>query len=137
MKPFIKSLFITLALLPAVALAGSKSTGADQYEFKAQPVMNTRIDLTIEIVPTIGQLRNIAIRKYHVMPEIANQMLGFSAWSPQNNKCTIYILNPAQIYMPEQMGHELMHCAYGNWHSDFLPARPSVRYQRLIKTGEL
>lgn len=31
-------------------------------------------------------------------------------------ECTIYTKNPEWIYEPEFVGHELLHCFYGNWH---------------------
>ena len=34
----------------------------------------------------------------------------------RGDECTVYIKDPDWIYEPEFIGHELLHCFYGNWH---------------------
>ena len=35
---------------------------------------------------------------------------------PKGDECTVWIKDPEWIYEPEFIGHELLHCFYGNWH---------------------
>jgi hypothetical protein len=43
--------------------------------------------------------------------------LAFSALDPRSNRCTIHMLTPTKRYRPELVGHEIMHCRFGNFHS--------------------
>lgn len=42
------------------------------------------------------------------------EMFGFTVISTQ--ACTVNIVDPAIVHRPEEMGHEIDHCLYGNWH---------------------
>jgi len=41
----------------------------------------------------------------------------FSTFNKNTNVCTIHIIKPSFRYLPEHIGHELIHCVYGKWHS--------------------
>ena len=34
------------------------------------------------------------------------------------NTCTMHIMDPRVKYQPEYVGHEFLHCMYGQWHTD-------------------
>lgn len=121
-----------IAATPAIAM-----NGFDNYSFRGGEQMNEQISLQVIVLPNAFALREIAKNKYHFPREEAGHLLAFSVWSPDNNRCKIYIIDPHTLYMPEQYGHELMHCAYGNWHGDYESVNPNSRYKKYFADGSL
>jgi hypothetical protein len=50
--------------------------------------------------------------------EVPNELLGFSVWSPQDNKCEVYHVTPKYTddIRTKTLGHEVAHCIYGSFH---------------------
>lgn len=112
-KRFTNKIISALALVSISTAAVAATKGLDGYEFYKGEFHKTQIDLTVVEVKDSTELRTMARKMGANLPPDTG---AFSAWSPDNNKCVIYIITPTRKYMPEQMGHELMHCMYGRWH---------------------
>jgi hypothetical protein len=109
-----KKLTLTLLLLLA-ACNQPHNTGKDQYEFQRKEVFNSHLNINIVEHPTLKDLQAAGnARKATTTDTVLVQ-----AWSVIDNKgnCTIHIVDPQVKYAPEFIGHELVHCIYGRFHS--------------------
>jgi hypothetical protein len=45
-------------------------------------------------------------------------LIGQAVWSPDDNKCVIYALQPRTVddSNTKTLGHEMLHCIYGTYH---------------------
>ena len=115
-----------LALIPIVLLAGCATTSAhkaaDEYSFEKGSFTHTDITLKVVLVPnqlemtTLLKERSLKSNMVYNNISVGKQVFAFSAFSPSNNTCTIYMIDPKVDYQPERIGHELVHCIYGDWH---------------------
>lgn len=55
-----------------------------------------------------------AIQKYN--PKDLQWVAGLSVFSPDDNRCDIYVLKIRKESDLDTWGHELAHCKYGRWH---------------------
>lgn len=85
------------------------------YVFQQKTFTKNNIDLYIVTVSSVSELRMIGRKKFKT--NLPADSAAFSVWSIEDNKCTIYIVDPRKRYLPEQIGHEIMHCMYGKWHN--------------------
>lgn len=85
---------------------------SDGYYFEQGDMQRTKMTLTIELYPSEEALRASS-------PEFANfpELVAKSTWMTQTPVCTIKMVDPAKLYEPEFIGHELVHCIYGRWHN--------------------
>jgi len=44
------------------------------------------------------------------------KIAGFTYWNEEKGTCRIYVKDPAWIYEPEYIGHEVAHCIWGRFH---------------------
>lgn len=110
----LKLIVVALAtFLSNVALAGTPTKGADQYFFEKKEFERQTVEVTFVIFKNRGELIKYTRANGIYMP---NDVASVSTISKANNKCTIYTIDPSSKYIPEQYGHELMHCLYGRWH---------------------
>lgn len=94
-----------------------KMPGADGYAFTTPAKFdNKNLKTTIVQYDTLDQLRKIY--KEHPLSdeEKANNIMAFT--EEGSNECTVHIISPFISYEPEYIGHELLHCIYGNFHED-------------------
>lgn len=123
MLNFIKSIVIPSIVggLIGVSIASltscnqQPSPAADGYTFgKKEYEMN---NVQIEIVAHKTQKEMIkALNERNVKnPE---EIAAFSVLRPPYDKCTIHIIDPNVEYAPEFVGHEFLHCVYGQWHTN-------------------
>lgn len=70
------------------------------------------------IVYNSGKELRDAARDAHIgAGNIVRNMKAFSQMPLNpNGVCTIHILNPKTNDVKTDLGHEIMHCAYGRWH---------------------
>ena len=105
--------YIVMSLLlcmPAVA----QERASDGYRFRGDPPpIRLEFNTVVKEYDTPEELSR-AIREFGFTALKAKDIHAFAA--VQGNTCTIHIIKPAKDYMPEHIGHELVHCIYGNWH---------------------
>ena len=106
--------YIVMSLLLCVCAPAVAQIKSDGYEFKGNPPI-LRSEFTTVIVQhdSLDSL-NKAAKKYYGTR--SRQVHAFNIYNLDKNICTIHIIKPAKDYMPEHIGHELVHCIYGNWH---------------------
>lgn len=87
--------------------------GADGYVFLIKHYTNTKPKINIIVYPHREALR-VAARKQ----KLGENTLAFVMRDTQDNKktCNIHIVDPFYSYEPEIVGHEFLHCVYGQWH---------------------
>jgi hypothetical protein len=121
-----KMLFLFLGILSAVFLMSScewkpaNKKGKDGYYFEQSQWVRTEFPVEIVLVQSRKEMKEeISKRMSSVDGKIkAEDVAAFAVVSPTNTKCVLYILDPKVHYEPEFIGHELVHCIYGSWHSE-------------------
>jgi len=120
-----KKLFVALAVLlsiwiPSVSVA-SPNEGVDGYTFLRKTI--ERKDVRIIIVTYKSYIELEAAVRSHIGADPkysaikAHRVQAFSVLEkPNYDVCTIHMIDPAISYDPEYIGHELMHCVYGEFH---------------------
>jgi hypothetical protein len=106
-----KKLAIGLALLLS-ACNNTKPQGADGYTFGTKQYQQNNVQITVVTYSSEQELQKAATRYK------TNNIAAFSVLTPPFDKCTIHMIDPAVSYQPEFVGHEFLHCVYGQWHTD-------------------
>jgi hypothetical protein len=104
-------LFLTVIL---ASCTPSSNTGADGYQFGEAQFEKTSIQVNVVTYQTKAQFDDAA-KKYGVASE---ELAAFSVLRPPFDQCTIHMIDPRTKYQPEFTGHELLHCVYGQWHTN-------------------
>lgn len=99
-----------LILLASLLLASCNTEAADGYDFKPP---QARIEREIKVV-LHPNLVSVAKAKPGQPLAADRELFGFAVINSKT--CTIHAVDPAKSYHPEQLGHELTHCLYGDWH---------------------
>ena len=104
--------YIIMSLL--FCMPAAAQTASDGYRFIGDPPpIRLQFNTVVIEYDTPEELSN-AIREFGFAARKAKNIHAFAA--VQGNTCTIHIVKPAKDYMPEHIGHEIVHCIYGNWH---------------------
>ena len=103
-----------LAALAALALAACQQQGADGYAFERGEFDRNEIAVTVVEHPSLADLRADAARRG--VRDGNREIMAFGLVSTDRPACEIHIVDPAQDYRPEWIGHELTHCIRGRWH---------------------
>lgn len=100
------------AALLALLLAGCDAGSADGYRFERKEWERAPSTVTIVTHPTLAHLRAAA------PPDaVAGEGRENMAWSViRGAQCEVHIVDPGKDWMPEWLGHEVAHCAWGRWH---------------------
>lgn len=107
---------IIVGLLSLLAACGStKPEAADGYRFGTAQYEQNNIQIQVVTYSTEQDLQKAA-SKYKV--ESAANIAAFSVLRPPFNTCTIHMIDPSVSYQPEFIGHEFLHCVYGQWHTN-------------------
>jgi hypothetical protein len=105
-----KSVIMAFALL---LVSCGPSQSSDGYYFESVDMPNTHRQITIITHPSLIDFSN-EIQKRHIKRD--GEVFGFSVINPIKNSCEVHIVDPALRYKPEELGHEITHCLYGNFH---------------------
>lgn len=110
-----KIFFLATALLamtssPAYA-SNKKFEGMDGYEFSDPKDPRSTITVTVKVYPDYKSVRE-AVMALGV--KAVPKVWAFSV--VKGNTCTIHMIDPNKDYRPELIGHEYLHCVYGQWH---------------------
>jgi hypothetical protein len=107
-----KYLFLILLIL----ISGcdvSPNTGADGYKFGKKQYTQTNLNVNIVIYPDKNSFNRELLRR-----GLKSDVAAFSIiYKNDPSKCTVHILDPSVKYEPEFIGHEFLHCVYGQWHT--------------------
>lgn len=125
MKRYIASIAIAaVAIVGAAAPAQAKRgwRGYDGYQFETKEFTHLAPTIRFVVHPTLRDLRDAAYG--HSGREDPNAVFGFSEVMPSANLCIVHIVDPEVMYRPEQIGHEVAHCVFGEWHPEFTRKGP-------------
>lgn len=118
MKKAIRALIAPVAMFAAAissAPADAQKRGTDDYRFEQKEWEILEFTTKLVVHPDLASL-NDAAERLGVHPDLGNQFASFMVMNKTRKICTIHVLDPRVRYLPERGGHELMHCAYGNFH---------------------
>ena len=103
-------------LCSAILLAGcnNNAPGADDYYFGTKQYQKDSVQVDIVTYESSAKLQRIAKDRYGVN---SSTLVAFSILRPPFDRCTIHMVDPEVNYQPEFVGHEFLHCAYGQWHT--------------------
>lgn len=113
----LKKLFTTALLAFAFALTScdtGSNTGADGYQFGKAQYERQQVQVNIITYQKQSDLLKEAAMHGATSPTI----VAFSVLRPPFDTCTIHMIDPRVRYEPEFVGHEFLHCAYGQWHTN-------------------
>lgn len=89
--------------------------GKDGYYFEEPSLFMPEFSIKVEMFDNEKDISKEYERK---TGEYApRNLVAFAIVSANTFECTIYIIDPQKKYMPEFIGHELVHCLYGEWHN--------------------
>ena len=88
--------------------------GADGYVFASKQYEQNPVTVNVVTYKTQKDLYNAAKARGADYPKI----VAFSVLTPQRDTCTIHMIDPTVSYQPEYVGHEFLHCTYGQWHKN-------------------
>ena len=106
-----------LLVLPLLFLLASceNKIGNDGYKFGEKQYEQTPVSVSIVTYKTEKDLQAAARARG------ANNegIVAFSVLRANDpSTCTIHMIDPAVKYQPEFVGHEFLHCVYGQWHTN-------------------
>lgn len=121
-----KNIFLTLALMFSVVCAPTSSSAADRgsdgYYFLRKSVDRKEIRVKIVTYSTVYALQEAL--KAHMGDDAkyrsvrTSRTVAFSVLElPDYDVCTIHMVDPEKVYQPDLIGHEFLHCVYGQWHN--------------------
>lgn len=106
-----------LLVLPLLFLLAScdNKVGNDGYKFGQKQYDQTPIAVNVVTYKTEKEIRTAAAARGAKNEGIVAFTV-LRAGDPAT--CTIHMIDPAVKYQPEFVGHEFLHCVYGQWHTN-------------------
>lgn len=113
MKKIITILAITAMLLSCGK--AQKNIGADDYYFEQETFTRLENHVTVVLVKDQAEMAKLLAEQGRSVVS-GREVAAFSVLSMMDSSCTIYMIDPKISYQPEFIGHEFVHCLYGEWH---------------------
>ena len=125
MSSFIKTIvipacigaFVVVAFNSLTSCTDQKPAGRDGYQFGTKQYELNNVQVEIKTYRSSSELQAAAKRADKTLTN-PGDIVAFSVIRPPSNICTIHMVDPAVSYEPEFVGHEFLHCIYGQWHTD-------------------
>lgn len=89
--------------------------GADGYIFHEKQFEKSTVQINVVTYKSQADLQRALGNRAGVD---ASNVVAFSVLRPPFDNCTIHMVDPAVSYQPEFVGHEMLHCVYGQWHKN-------------------
>lgn len=108
---------LPLLFLPLLLLfsCNQPNVGKDDYQFGEKQYENDSV--TVDVVTY--QKRSNLLREAKKHGVVDPKLVAFTLLNGKDQtKCTVHIMDPTVSYTPEFVGHEFLHCLYGQWHTD-------------------
>lgn len=108
--------FLVIAFNSLTSCSEQRPVARDGYRFGTKQYELNNVQVEIKTYSSARELQAAAVRadKTLTNPE---GIVAFSVISPPSNNCTIHMVDPSVSYEPEFVGHEFLHCVYGQWHT--------------------
>lgn len=121
MKNIFLALLVLLSTMWIPCTSYARGIGADGYRFSTKSIERKEVRIKIVTYKTYDALEK-ALKshlgndpKYSAIK--ASRVEAFSILElPEYDVCTIHMIDPEVSYEPEYVGHEMLHCIYGQWH---------------------
>ena len=110
---FKKVSLVALLLLTSCNPAPQK--GADGYRFGEKQYEKFTVQINIVTYKSQTDLQKALGNRADVA---SKDVIAFSELKPPFDTCTIHMVDPKVTYQPEFVGHEMLHCVYGQWHTN-------------------
>ena len=107
-----KKIAIALMLLLASCDKGP-TPGKDGYTFGTKQYERSSVQVNVVTYKTQKEYNAVLAEKK--LPETT---VAFTVLRPPFDACTIHMIDPNIKYQPEYVGHEFLHCVYGQWHTN-------------------
>jgi hypothetical protein len=109
----IGSSLLVLAIILVYHVAPTSKKSKDGYYFEEStffmPEFKTKIIMFNDAEELIKEFEKTG-------KNTPKGLAAFAVIRPNKMECDIYIIDPKKSYVPEFIGHELVHCLYGEWH---------------------
>ena len=117
---FIGAVSITAVLFSLVSCDNpSNQKGLDGYYFEKETFTRTEFPVQVILVKDAAAITAEIRKRNNIQGTVEpKNVAAFSVIRLNDNKCTIYMIDPKNKYEPEFIGHEFVHCIYGVWHSE-------------------
>lgn len=109
--------FLVIAFNSLSSCTDTKPTGKDGYKFGSKQYELNDVQVEVKTYQTYRALQKAAVDSDKTLKD-AKDIAAFSVINPSSNTCTIHMIDPTVNYEPEFVGHEFLHCVYGQWHTD-------------------
>lgn len=97
----------------------TKQKGKDGYYFEKETFTRTSFPVEVVLVKDSAAITAEIKKRKNIQGTVdPKNVAAFSVVRLNDPKCTIYMIDPKNKYEPEFIGHELVHCIYGVWHSE-------------------
>jgi len=97
----------------------SSQKGLDGYYFEKETFTRTEFPVQVILVKDAAAITAEIRKRNNIQGTVEpKNVAAFSVIRLNDNKCTIYMIDPKNKYEPEFIGHEFVHCIYGVWHSE-------------------
>lgn len=107
-----KRVFAIVGMLLVVSCNNGPNKGKDGYIFSNKQYEQSPVTVSIATYKSQEQLYQVAKSKGANYPNV----VAFSVLTTKKDTCTIHMIDPSVRYEPEFVGHEFLHCVYGQWH---------------------
>ena len=107
--------FMLIGLLASCGKSPS-NVGKDGYYFEKETLTRTDLQIHVVLVKDQTEMTKLLADHGRIVGD-GSVVAAFSTYSQVEPKCTIYMIDPKLSYQPEYIGHEFVHCVYGNWHT--------------------
>lgn len=88
--------------------------GVDGYHIETTTFERTNFPVEVVLVKSQEELK--AEFKKRSPKSDPRNLAAFAVIRPNDPRCTIYMVDPKVRYEPQYIGHEFVHCMYGDWH---------------------
>jgi hypothetical protein len=109
----LKKTTMALVLLLLSSCDSTNKVGTDGYSFGDKQYEKNEVTIKVVAYKTQNDLLDVAKTKGISSPDV----VAFSVLRPPFDVCTVHMIDPAVRYEPEFVGHEFLHCVYGQWHT--------------------
>lgn len=114
--PIFASLLFILLLL-VTSCDSSPKRGADGYKFGEKQYTQNELGVKVVTYSTRADF-NRELKKRNLSTKDGEIMAFSILFTEAPNLCVIHMMDPAVEYRPEFVGHEFLHCVYGQWHTN-------------------
>lgn len=105
--------YLACALLLLSACDSQSGPGADGYTFGKRQYERQTVQVNVVTYKTLREFEAATKQR-----KLESTTAAFTILQPPFDTCTIHMVDPSIRYEPEFVGHEFLHCVYGQWHTN-------------------